>query len=189
MDTIPMRTTFGLLFLMLTSCASVDSVAELQTAASVNLSRYVGKWYEIARLPMWAQRHCLQSTAEYSLLESGEIGVRNACITTDGEKVSIEGSATIVDREHHTKLNVVFDQWAAKLVAFFTSAVEGNYWILRVNSEYRHAVVGTPDREYLWILARTPSLPESTYQELVAFSQRLGFRTENFIRASPASPR
>lgn len=180
-----MRITMAILFLMLTACAGVDSVEELPTATTVDIPRYAGKWYEIARLPMWAQRNCLRSTAEYTLLESGQIGVRNACVTTDGEETSIEGVATIVDHVHHTKLNVVFDQWAAKLVAFFTSSDEGNYWILRVDPEYHFAVVGTPDREYLWILARTPDLPENTYQELAAFSQRLGFTTENLIRASP----
>jgi len=182
---MPMRILIGVMFLMLPACASVDSVEALPTATSVDLSRYAGKWYEVARLPMWAQRHCLQSTAEYSLLESGEIAVRNACVTAEGKEQSIEGKATIVDRAHRAKLNVVFDQWAAKLVAFFTSSDEGNYWILRVDPEYRHAIVGTPDREYLWILARTPSLPEDTYQELVAFSQRLGFTTENLIRTAP----
>lgn len=178
--------TVALLILMVTACASVGSVEELPTATSVDLSRYAGKWYELARLPMWAQRHCLQSTAEYSLLESGEISVRNACITAEGKEESIEGVATTVDRAHRAKLNVVFDHWAAKLAAlFFTSSDDGNYWILRVDPEYRHAVVGTPDREYLWILARTPNLQESTYQELVAFSQGLGFTTEKLIRASP----
>ena len=172
-------------FLLVTACAAVDSAEELPTATSVNLSRYVGKWYEVARLPMWAQRNCLRSTAEYRLLESGNIGVRNACVTIDGKETSIEGVATIVDRTHRAKLNVVFDQWAAKLVAFLMSSDVGNYWILHVDPEYKHAVVGTPDREYLWILARTPNLQESTYQELVAISRRLGFTTEKLIRASP----
>ena len=131
----------------------------------------------------------LQSTAEYSLMESGEIGVQNTCITADGEEKHINDVATIMDRTHHAKLNAVFNQWVAKLLAFFTSSDKGNYWIFRVDPEYRHAVVGTPDREYVWILARTPSLPESTYQELAAFCQRLGFRTENLIRASQSSSR
>lgn len=180
-----MRITMAVLCLMLTACATVDSVEELPTATSVDLSRFVGKWYEIARLPMWAQRNCLRSTAEYTLLDSDEIGVKNTCTTADGEETSIEGMATIVDQEHEAKLHVVFDQWAAKIVAFYTPPNNGNYWILRVDPDYRHAVVGTPDREYLWILARTPNLPESTYQELVAFSQRLGFTTENLIRTAP----
>ncbi|MEX0830001.1 MAG: lipocalin family protein [Nitrospirales bacterium] len=182
---MPLQILFGVIFLMLSACASVDSLEEVPTATSVDLSRYAGKWYEVARLPMWAQRDCLRSTAEYTVLLSGKIGVRNACITSDGKEKNIQGVAAIVDQTHHAKLNVVFDQWAAKLVSFFSSSDEGNYWILRVDPEYRHAVVGTPDREYLWILSRTPQLPESTYQELVAFSQRLGFTTGNLIRSAP----
>ena len=181
------RITLIVGFLLLTACVALDPAEIPPTATSVDLSRYVGKWYEVARLPMWAQRKCLRSTAEYRLLESGDIGVRNACVATDGEEMSIEGKATILDREDHAKFNVVFNQWAAKLAAFFTTSDEGNYWILRVDPDYRYAVVGTPDREYLWILARTPSLPDSTYQELVTFSQRLGFATENLIRTSHES--
>ncbi len=181
----PIRIYLSLLFLIATACTTINEAKELPTAISVDLSRYVGKWYEIARLPMWAQRNCLQSTAEYTQLEAGEIGVRNACAKEDGQETSIKGTATIVDRTHRAKFNVVFDQWAAKLVAFLSPSKNGNYWILRVDPQYRYAVVGTPDREYLWILARTPNLPESTYQELVTFSQRLGFPTENLIHASP----
>ncbi len=181
----PIQIYLSLLFLIAAACTMVNEGKKLPTATSVDLSRYVGKWYEIARLPMWAQRNCLRSTAEYALLESGEIGVRNACAKENGEETSIEGTATIVDRTHQAKFNVIFDQWAAKLVALLSSSDNGNYWILRVDPDYRYAVVGTPNREYLWILARTPNLPESTYQELVIFSQRLGFPTENLIQASP----
>jgi apolipoprotein D and lipocalin family protein len=170
--------------LLLTACSTVDPAGTLPTALSVDLTRYGGVWHEIARLPMWGQRNCVRSTAEYRLLGSGNISVRNACVTSTGEEISIEGVATVVDHEHRAKLNVVFDQWAAKLVAWFTSSEEGNYWILRIDPDYRLAIVGTPDRDYLWILARTPSLDESSYQEAVAFSQHLGFPTDQLIRAS-----
>ncbi|MCA9422299.1 MAG: lipocalin family protein, partial [Nitrospira sp.] len=109
--------------------------------------------------------------------------VRNACTTSTGEEISIKGVATVVDPEHRAKLNVVFDQWAAKLVAWFTSSEQGNYWILRVDPDYRLAIVGTPDRDYLWILARTPTIDEASYQDMVSFSHRLGFQTEHVIRA------
>jgi apolipoprotein D and lipocalin family protein len=175
--------TSVVLCLMLAACSTIETTSELPTASPVDLSRYGGLWYEIARLPMWAQRNCVRSTAEYRLLESGEVGVRNACVTTTGEEMSIEGVATVVDREHRAKLNVVFDQWAAKLVALLASAERGNYWILRVDTDYRLAVVGTPDRDYLWILARNPVIDEATYQDAVTFSQRLGFHTEQLIRA------
>ncbi len=168
------------------ACASVDSGNELPTAKSVNLSKYVGTWYEIARLPMWAQRNCARSMAKYWLLDSGDMGVRNSCVTTAGEEISVEGAATIVDPEHRAKLNVVFDPWWGKLAGLFTSAEQGNYWILRVDPAYQFAVVGTPDREFLWILARTPGLDEATYHELVAYCQGLGFHTENLIRGQSA---
>jgi len=184
-----MPITIALWFLILTACATVEPVQELPTATSVDLSRYVGKWYEIARLPMWAQRNCLRSTAEYTFLESDDIGVKNTCATEDGGETSIQGIAKIVDQEHGAKFDVVFDQWAAKIIKFYSPPNNGNYWILKVDPDYQYAAVGTPDREYLWILARTPSLPEDTYQELVTFSQRLGFTTEKLIRASPESSR
>ena len=108
--------------------------------------------------------------------------MRNACVTKTGEEMSIQGLATVVDREHRAKLNVVFDQWAAKLVAFFSSSERGNYWTFRVDPYYRLAIVGTPDRDYLWILERNSALDEASYQNAVTFSQRLGFHTEQLIR-------
>jgi apolipoprotein D and lipocalin family protein len=178
------KTLFWIAFsLTLNTCAAFEPTPDLPTASSVDLARYVGTWHEIARLPMWAQRHCVHSTAEYWLLESGAVGVRNACDTDSDGHTSIEGVATIVDRESHAKLNVVFDQWAAKFVAWFRSSDRGNYWILRVDPDYRYALVGTPDREFLWILSRTPTLDEPTYQELLTLSQQLGFPTQDLIRS------
>ncbi|MCW5783829.1 MAG: lipocalin family protein, partial [Nitrospirales bacterium] len=114
--------TMAVLCLMLGACSSVEPAGQLPTALSVDLSRYSGIWHEIARLPMWGQRNCVRSTAEYRLLDSGKVAVRNACTTSTGEEISIEGVATVVDPEHRAKLNVVFDQWAAKLVALLTSS-------------------------------------------------------------------
>ncbi|WP_455377954.1 lipocalin family protein [Petrachloros mirabilis] len=175
------------IMLLMSACVAHESRNPLATAGSIDLARYTGKWYEIARLPMWAQRNCISSTAEYRLLDSGDVGVRNACVTKSGKQLDINGIATVVDRENHAKLNVVFDQWAARLVAWLSPSERGNYWILRIDSDYRWVVVGTPDREYLWILSRTPTIEEPVYRELVAFGQQLGFPTERLIRA-PVTP-
>lgn len=175
------------LMLILNACGSLESRPPLPTASAVDLSRYMGLWYEIARLPMWAQRKCDASTAEYRLRDSGGVAVRNACVTASGEMLSIEGTATVVDPTTRAKLHVVFDQWAAKVVAWFRASDQGNYWILRVDSDYRTAVVGSPDREYLWILSRTPTLDESVYQDLVSFSRQLGFQTDRLMRVVPKS--
>ncbi|MGE3787483.1 MAG: lipocalin family protein [Nitrospirales bacterium] len=176
---------YGLALLLLAgACATIDPAKEIPTARSVDLVRYMGTWHEVARLPMWAQRDCVQSTAEYRQIDTTRVAVRNACRTLEGESISIEGVATVVDPINHAKLNVVFDQWAAKLVALLTSSEQGNYWILQIDPDYQLAIVGTPDRDYLWILSRAPTLDDTAYQEAVAFCRSLGFQTEHLIRPS-----
>ena len=179
------RLSLTVLCLTLGACAGVDSRGELPTVASVDLSRYVGTWYEIARLPMWFQRHCVDSKATYSSRPDGAIGVHNECVTDTGGLEQAEGVATVVDTKTNARLTVVFDNWFAQL---FGSSRDGNYWIFYLDPEYRIAMVGTPDRRFLWILSRTPQLDETTYRRLVERAQQLGYPVPDLIRASrPAS--
>jgi apolipoprotein D and lipocalin family protein len=178
---------FALMILCLTlgACGGVDSRGELQTVASVDLSRYGGTWYEIARLPMWFQRHCVDSKATYSSRPDGAVGVRNECVTDTGGVERAEGVATVVDTKTNARLTVVFDNWFAQL---FGSSRGGNYWILDLDQEYKTAMVGTPDRRFLWILSRNPQLDESTYGHLVERAQQLGYPVSDLIKARrPAS--
>ena len=171
--------------LTLGACAGVESKRELSTVASVDLSRYAGTWYEIARLPMWFQRHCVDSKAMYSNRPDGAIGVHNECVTDTGKVEQAVGVATVVDAKTNAKLTVVFDNWFARL---FGSSRDGNYWILDLDPEYRTAMVGTPDHRFLWILSRTPQLDEATYRRLVERAQQLGYPVADLIRARrPAS--
>ena len=170
-----------LLCLVCASCATNQSAPELQTATSVDLTRYQGTWYEIARLPTWFQKGCTQSKATYKLLESGDVAVRNECLTTTGKPKVAFGTASVVDKQTNAKLEVVFDNWFSRLFPFLT---KGKYWILYLDTEYRTVIVGTPDRRYLWIMARTPKIEGETYQELVRRAQTLGFETDRLIRAS-----
>ena len=174
------RLALAALCLTLGACAGVDSRGELQTVASVDLSRYAGTWYEIARLPMWFQRHCVDSRAVYSIRADGAVGVHNECVTETGGVEQAEGVATVVDPKTNARLAVVFDNWFARL---FGSSRGGNYWILDLDAEYRTSLVGTPDRRYLWILSRTPQLNEAIYQRLVERAQQLGYLTSDLIRA------
>lgn len=160
-------------------CAGIDSRGEVQTVQTVDLSRYAGTWYEIARLPMWFQRHCIDSKAIYRLRSDGTVGVHNECVTDAGERDQIEGVATVVDARTNAKLNVQFDNWFARL---FGSSRDGNYWILDLDAEYRTALVGTPDRRYLWILSRTPHLEEPVYRRLLELSRSFGYRTDGLVR-------
>ena len=158
--------------------AALDPSKVPPTVARVELARYQGTWYEIARLPMWFQRNCLRSQATYGILETGEVSVLNECETADG-KESIRGRARAVDARTDAKLEVRFDTWFS---VFMPSQPQGNYWILYLDDAYRTVIVGTPDREYLWVMARTPAIDEARYAELVGIARGLGFDTDKLIR-------
>ena len=161
------------------ACAGVSPKDTLPTVASVDLTRYAGTWHEIARLPMWFQRHCVDSKATYTVRKDGTIGVHNACTTDSGGHDEIDGVATVVDPSTNARLRVVFDNFFARL---FGSSREGNYWILALDSDYQTAMVGTPDRRHLWILSRSRQLDETTYQRLVQQAQQFGFPVSDLIR-------
>lgn len=165
--------------LLITGCAGIDSRQPLPTVPSVELARYAGMWYEIARLPMWFQRDCVDSKAVYTILPDARVGVHNECVTDSGTLDQVDGVATVVDPATNARLAVIFDNFFARLVGPFR---EGNYWILDLDPDYQVAMVGTPDRRYLWILSRTPNLDMTTYQRLITKAQTLGFPVSKLIK-------
>lgn len=175
----------GSVFLAAAACAGMEQREPLTTVALVDLSRYSGTWYEIARLPMWFQRHCVDSKAIYTARPDGTVGVHNECETDTGGLDQVDGVATVVDQKTNARLTVGFDNFFARL---FGSSRQGNYWILDLDPDYRVAMVGTPDRRYLWILSRTPRLDEPTYELLVAKALGLGFPVRDLIRTRRSSP-
>ncbi|HKZ78693.1 MAG TPA: lipocalin family protein [Pyrinomonadaceae bacterium] len=152
---------------------AVDSrKSELEVVNSVDLSRYVGLWYEIARLPNRFEKKCADSvTATYTLRPDGKIEVVNRCRKISGEYSTAKGKAKIADKKTNAKLRVTFF-WP-----FY-----GNYWILELGPNYEYAVVGDPSREYLWILSRTPQIEEELYQQLLARMAERGFKIDRVIR-------
>ncbi len=147
-------------------------MSPLKTEAKVDLKRYSGKWFEVARLPQWFQRDCASATADYTPKPDGGIRVVNTCIKADGTERSITGSAVAVD-EAANRLKVSFsDSWAARLIPI---PDEGNYWIIQVTPGYRQALVGTPDRRSLWILSRSPEISRKTLEELKISAKNQGF--------------
>ena len=135
-----------------------DSV-ELKVVDSVDLSRYLGKWYEIASYPAWFQRGCTASTAEYTMLTDGKIRIINRCHKSrpDGPLKESVGKAEVSD-----------DQTNAKLKVWFFWPFKGNYWIIDLDNDYRWAVVGEPKRKYLWILSRTPTIDQTLYRNILS---------------------
>ena len=154
------------------------TTGELTTVSHVDLERYQGKWYEVARLPNRFQRDCAGATADYALREDGRVSVLNTCYTRGGEVRTIRGSAKVVDPSN-ARLRVRFDGLFFKL---FSWLIKANYWILELDPEYRYAVVGTPDRKYLWILSRGPEMDEPLYRELLDRSEAHGFEVERILR-------
>ncbi len=145
----------------------------VQTVAHVDLSRYLGTWYEIASFPQSFQRGCTATTATYTLREDGDVDVLNRCRkgSLDGEERSARGRARVVDRTTNAKLEVSFFRpfW-------------GDYWIIDLADDYTYAVVGHPGRDYLWILARTPTVADATYHSIVARLRAQGYETSRLVR-------
>lgn len=148
-------------FTLLLACAVPGRAAArpLQTVPRVDLARYLGTWYEIATIPQRFQKGCTGVTATYTQRPDGDITVVNACRKDSlaGKFKSVTGKAWVVDKQTNAKLKVRFF-WP----------FSGDYWVIDLDStDYRYAVVGHPDRKYLWILSRTPQMPDSLYTGLV----------------------
>jgi len=168
---------FVMTFLTFTAFAAVARERgkdELEVVQSVDLSRYVGRWYEISRLPNGFQKKCADLvTANYTLRADGKIEVINRCRKASGEYATAKGRAKIADKKTNAKLKVTFF-WP-----FY-----GDYWILDLGPNYEYAVVGEPGRKYLWILSRSPRMDETLYQQLLQKMASQGFNTEMMIRTS-----
>ena len=157
----------------------------LATVDQVDLQRYAGTWYEIARLPQWFQRGCYDSTATYSPNDDGTLKVVNRCQREGDEASEAEGTARIVPDSGNAKLKVRFDNWVSKLIPTIT---EGNYWIIALDKDYQTVVIGEPSREYLWILARQPELNDDQYHALVQVAEDKGFPVDQLERNRALRP-
>lgn len=148
------------------------------TVDHVDLARYAGTWYEIARLPHSFEKGCVGVTATYATRPDGKISVLNRCRvgTLTGELRSINGTARSTNPPRNSKLKVTFF-WP----------FEGDYWILRLNPDYTTAAVGSPNRKTLWILHRQPTMDDSHYHALVESLKAEGFPTQNLERV-PQTP-
>ncbi len=163
-----------LLFFLFLPLFSRDS--EPETVDSVDLQRYVGMWYEIARIPNRFQKSCaFGSTAEYFLREDGKIEVINRCYKKDGRENKINGIAQVVDTQSKAKLRVSF------FSIFGWHLFWGDYWIIGLDKDYRWAIVGSPDRKYGWILCRVPTLSENEREKIFDLLQKRGYEPNQFL--------
>ena len=138
--------------------------APVASVPSVDLARYSGKWFEIASFPMFFQRNCVgDTTAEYAAKPNGDISVHNRCRTSSGFD-DATGNATRVEGFGNSRLKVSFF-WPFK----------ADYWVIGLDPSYRWAVVGNPNRKYLWVLSRTAQLPPALLEAALASARQQGF--------------
>lgn len=164
-----------LLVLLLTACMTMNGkgMKPLETVSFVDLDRYVGQWYEIARYHHRFQEGCVGSRATYTLRDDGRITVVNECYdkSFSGKLRSVKGKAWVVDTDSNARLKVSF---------FWPFA--GDYWIIDLGENYEYAVVGHPARKYLWILARTPEMDDRVYEAILMRLEKQEYDTAKLIR-------
>jgi len=149
----------------------------VQTVAKVDPARFMGRWYEIARLPNRFQKGCMGSYTDYSLRDDGQINIVNSCRNEkDGDLRQVKGRAWVVDPASNARLKVTFF-WPLR----------SDYWIIGLGKEYEYAVVASPSRKYLWILSRSATMDDGHYAELLQEVERQGFEVKNLIKGIAAS--
>ena len=155
---------------------------EPDTVRTVDLQRYVGVWHELARLPNLFQEQCVSEiSATYRLRQDGRVDVVNRCRTADGSMDEARGLARVVDPVGHSKLEVSF------VSLFGWHLFWGDYWILYLDPNYNVAVVGTPNRKYAWVLARSVRLDSNAWEAVDKALRRAGYDPATLLYARDSS--
>ena len=173
------RTGSGIVAILIGACSIVAGCSTSkppETALHVDLARYMGKWYEIARKPVYFEKGLVNVTAEYTLRDDGNVMVVNRGFkqAANGPERSIEGTASVADRVTDSKLKVRFKPFPVNLF-------KANYWIIEVGPDYEYAVVSNAHRSVLWILSRTRAMDPAAYERILKDLQKKGFDTSKLI--------
>ncbi len=163
--------------LIISIAISINCFAEktnpINTVANVDLKKYTGTWYEIAKISNRFQKKCVSdTTATYELSDHGRISVVNKCVDKNGNLIVAKGIAKIVDTNSNSKLKVSF------FSIFGWYLFWGDYWIIGLGDDY--AIIGHPDRKYGWILSRTPQLSQEKMEEIFLIIENKGYNTDEF---------
>ena len=172
---------FVLALLLAIAALPAFAAEPVRSVPELDVSRYAGQWHEIAHLPVFFQRKCVGDiTAAYTLRDDGMLGVANACRTGDGDRDSAEGIARRVEG-HPGRLQVRFaPDWLSWL-----PMVWAEYWVIDLDPGYQWAVVGSPNRKYLWILSRMPTMERALFEQIKARARTMGYDLEPLVMAAP----
>ncbi|KPC49102.1 lipocalin family protein [Amantichitinum ursilacus] len=173
-----MRKLIALLLATFATQVTPAWAEDVHSVPQVDIKRYLGKWYEIAHYPMYWQRKCVaDTTATYGVGEDGKITVDNKCRKEDGNFDESKGTAVSVPNSGNAQLKVTFF-WP----------FSGDYWVIGLEPEYRWAVVGTPNHEYLWILARAPKLSAEELKAAQDAAVAQGFALDKLVYTPQSAP-
>jgi len=172
---IPLAAILLYALVMATTLNAAQNSSEVKVVGKVELSRYLGKWYEIAAIPQSFQKQCaFGTTATYSLRDDGDVSVLNQCYTSEGKLSKATGRAWVNDKATNAKLKVSFIPYLK------WNFLAGDYWVIDLGPNYEYAVVGHPSRTYGWILSRTPELPKDTLDGIIKRIQAQGYDFSKF---------
>ncbi len=164
--------------------AAAQPPAALAPVASLDVARYMGTWFEIAKYPNWFQKKCLSDTrADYQLQAAGTVQVTNRCRKESGDMDQAIGEARQIGPATSPKLQVRFAPAWLSLLPF----VWGDYWVIDLDAAYQLVAVSEPKREYLWVLSRTPTVSAEAYQALLLRLKAQGFDLERLERTRQSS--
>jgi apolipoprotein D and lipocalin family protein len=167
---------FSALLLFLLAIGSLaQPTDEPEPVERVDLERYAGLWYEIAKIPNSFQRKCSRdTTAYYKLREDGRLSVLNRCIKKDGSVIEAKGVAKVMDSDTNAKLKVSF------FSIFGIQLFWGDYWIIGLGDDYEYAIVGHPNRRYGWILSRERQLSSQDLEIIYGILRDRGYNPDDF---------
>ena len=175
----------GLLVSFWCVVAAAQPTAELQTIAQLDVPRYLGRWYEIAKFPNWFQKKCVGDTsAQYHLQADGTLEVLNQCRLQNGQMDQALGQAKQIGDATSPKLRVRFAPAWLSLLPF----VWGDYWVVDLDPAYSLAAVSEPKREYLWVLSRTPMVDAAQYEALLGRLRAQGLDVSRLEKTTHTAP-
>ncbi len=171
--------SFTIILATLSFFAQSSKETAVRTVPSVDLKKYSGTWYEIAKYPNKFQKNCVgNTTATYTLKSEGKLEVLNRCLEKDGTTKAAKAAGKINDKQTNAKLKVRFAPGFTSFLPF----VWADYWVIDLASDYSYAVVATPDRDYFWILSRTPELKDDIYQNILRRAETQGFVPSRVVK-------
>lgn len=164
--------------LILCLVVSSAKAQPLHAISDLQLDRYLGVWYEIARKPFAAQKHCDQAARSiYTLNENGQMAIEQRCLTRQGRHYQQVAEGFIANPPFNSKFKVSYLPEAVRWIPVW----RGDYWVLKIDEDYQTVLIGEPKRQYLWLLAREPVLSPKITQHYLNYAEQLGYNLDDLI--------